>query len=51
MKRTLSFAAVAIVILLIAPAIYGQANHLRLRFHVPFSFSVNNLTFTPGEYD
>jgi hypothetical protein len=30
---------------------YGQASHLRLRFHVPFSFSINNQTFTPGDYE
>lgn len=30
---------------------YSQTNHLRLRFQVPFSFSVNNETFTPGEYE
>ena len=36
---------------LIAPTMYGQASHLRPRFHVPFSFSANNQTFTPGEYE
>jgi len=51
MKRTLSLAAVALAFFLIAPTMYGQASHLRLRFQVPFSFSVNNQTFTPGEYE
>src|SRR5215468_8259252 len=51
MKRTLSLSAVALAFFLIAPTMYGQASHLRLRFHVPFSFSINNQTFTPGEYE
>ena len=51
MKRTLSLSAVALAFFLIAPTMYGQASHLRLRFHVPFSFSVNNQTFTPGDYE
>jgi hypothetical protein len=52
MKRTLSLAAMTLVVFLVAPKTYGQTNHhLRLRFHVPFSFSLNNETFTPGEYE
>ena len=51
MKRTLSLAAVALAFFLIAPTMYGQANHLRLRFHIPFSFSINNQIFTPGDYE
>jgi len=52
MKRTLSLAAMILVVFSVAPKMYGQTNyHLRLRFHVPFSFSVNNETFTPGEYE
>jgi len=52
MKRTLSLAAMTLVVFLVAPKVYGQTNHhLRIRFHVPFSFSVNNETFTPGEYE
>lgn len=50
MKRTLSLAAVVLTILVMAPTMYGQT-HLRLQFHVPFSFRVNNATFTPGEYE
>jgi hypothetical protein len=50
-KRTLSLSAVALASFLIAPTMYGQASHLRLRFQVPFSFSANNQTFTPGEYE
>lgn len=51
MKRTLSLAAMTLAVFLMAPKMYGQSNHLRLRFQVPFSFSVNNETFTPGEYE
>ena len=51
MKRTLSLSAVALAFFLIAPTMYGQASHLRLRFHVPFSFSINNQTFIPGDYE
>ena len=52
MKRTLSLAAMTLVVFLVAPKVYGQTNHhLRIRFHVPFSFSVNNQTFTPGDYE
>src|SRR5215472_4289818 len=52
MKRTLSLAAMTLAVFLVAPKMYGQTNrHLRLRFHVPFSVSVNNETFTPGEYE
>ena len=43
MKRRLSLAAV-LAFILIAPTMYGQTSHLRLRFHVPFSFSVNKVT-------
>ena len=50
MKRTLSLSAVALAFFLIAPTMHGQASHLRLRFHVPFSFSINNQTFIP-EYE
>src|SRR5215469_12321919 len=49
MKRTLSLSAVALAFFLIAPTMYGQAIHLRLRFHVPFSFSFNYPTFSPGD--
>src|SRR5215469_712011 len=51
MKRTLSLSAIALAFFLIAPTMYGQASHLRLRFQVPFSFSINNQTFTPGDYE
>jgi hypothetical protein len=50
MKRILSLAVATIAFSLITPASHAQ-NHLKLRFHVPFSFSINNQTFTPGEYE
>ena len=51
MKRTLCLAAAIFAFFLTAPTMYSQTSHLRLRFHVPFSFSINNQTFTPGEYE
>ena len=51
MKRTLSLAVVAtIAFCLIAPASHAQA-HLKLRFHVPFFFNINNQTLPPGDYE
>ena len=50
MKRTLSLAVATIAFCLITPAGHAQ-NHLRLRFHVPFSFNINNQSFAPGEYE
>ena len=50
MKRTLYFAAVALAMILIAPTIYGQSDQPKLRFHIPFQFSINSETFTPGDY-
>jgi hypothetical protein len=51
MKRILCFAAATIAIVLIAPIAYAQGNHLKLRFHVPFQFSVKDKTFPAGEYE
>jgi hypothetical protein len=51
MKRTFSLAAATFAFLLIAPTMYGQTHHMSLRFHVPFSFNINDQTFTPGEYE
>ena len=51
MKRILCFAAATIAIVLIAPVAYAQGNHLKLRFHVPFQFSVKDKTFPAGEYE
>jgi hypothetical protein len=51
MKRILFLAVVTVAVFLITPKMYSQTKHLTLRFHVPFSFSVNNETFTPGDYE
>ena len=51
MKHIPHFAAAAVAICLIATAAYAQSSNLRLRFHVPFAFSVQNTTFAPGEYE
>ncbi len=51
MKRILSFSAATVAIFLIATAAYAQSSNLRLRFHVPFAFSVKNMTFPAGEYE
>jgi hypothetical protein len=50
MKRTF-LAAVSLALSLITPTMHAQTAHLRLRFHVPFSFSINNQTFAPGDYE
>ena len=48
MRRILSVTA-TIAICLFATAAYAQS--LRLRFHVPFAFSLKNKTFPAGEYE
>lgn len=51
MKRILSLAVATIAFCLITPTSHAQTTHMKLRFHVPFSFSINNQTFIPGEYE
>ena len=51
MKRILSVTTATLAICLIATAAYAQSSNLRLRFHVPFSFSAKNETFPAGEYE
>ena len=51
MKRILSLAAVTIVICLITTVSFGQAENLKLRFHVPFPFTAENATFEAGDYE
>lgn len=51
MNRIVSLAAATIAFCLITPASHAQATHMKLRFHVPFSFSINNQTFNPGDYE
>jgi hypothetical protein len=51
MRRILSVSAATIAVCLIATAAYSQSSNLKLRFHVPFAFSVKNETFPAGEYE
>jgi hypothetical protein len=51
MKRTLPLAAVTFGLFLIIPTMHAQATHLKLHFYVPFSFSIDNQMFAPGEYE
>lgn len=51
MNRFLSLAAATIVSCLITPTSHAQATHMKLRFQVPFSFTINNQSFAPGQYE
>ena len=51
MNRFFSLAAATILFCLIAPTSHAQATHMKLRFQVPFSFTINNQSFAPGEYE
>ena len=51
MNRFLSLAAATIVSCLITPISHAQATHMKLRFQVPFSFTINNQSFAPGQYE
>ncbi len=51
MKRTFSLAAVTFGLFLITPTMHAQATHLKLQFHVPFSFRIDNQTFAAGDYE
>ena len=51
MKAILSVAAAAVALCFMTPTSQAQSSHLRLRFYVPFSFSVSNQTFSAGEYE
>jgi len=51
MKRILSLAASIIVACLMTTATQAQTDSLKLRFHVPFPFTVENATFAAGEYE
>jgi hypothetical protein len=50
MKRFLCLAAATIAICLIATATIAQSS-LRLRFQVPFPFTIENASFSAGEYE
>jgi hypothetical protein len=49
--KILSATAATIAMCFITTAVYAQSSRLRLRFHVPFAFSVKNKTFPAGEYE
>ncbi len=51
MKRVLCLAAATFAICLMTTASHAQAEQLKLRFHVPFPFTVENTTFAAGEYE
>jgi len=51
MKPILFLAAAAMALCFMTPTSQAQSSHLRLRFYVPFSFSVSNQTFSAGEYE
>jgi len=51
MKRVLYLAAATLAICLMTTASHAQAEHLKLRFRVPFPFTVENTTFAAGEYE
>jgi hypothetical protein len=51
MKRILLLAAATLLMCLMTTASHAQAENLKLRFHVPFPFTVENTTFAAGEYE
>jgi len=51
MKRILLLAAATFAICLMTTASHAQAEQLKLRFHIPFPFTVENTTFAAGEYE
>ena len=51
MRRILLLTAATFAICLMTTASHAQAEHLKLRFRVPFPFTVENTTFAAGEYE
>jgi hypothetical protein len=51
MKRILCLAVATIAICLITTSAHAQRRNLKLRFNIPFSFTVRNTTFPAGEYE
>ena len=51
MKYKCNVVATMIVICLMTSATYAQSGSLKVRFHVPFPFTVENETFAAGEYE
>jgi hypothetical protein len=50
MKRILCFAVATIALCLATPTVHAQSDSLKLRVHVPFSFTVDNTMFDAGDY-
>ena len=51
MKRILYLAVATFAICLMTTVSHAQAENLKLRFRVPFPFTVENTTFAAGEYE
>ena len=51
MKCKWNVVATMIAICLMTSATYAQSGSLKVRFHVPFPFTVENKTFAAGEYE
>lgn len=51
MKRILCLAVTTLAMGLMTTATHAQSGNLKLRFTVPFPFSVENKTFSAGEYE
>lgn len=51
MKCKGNLIATMIVMCLMTTATYAQSGSLKVRFHVPFPFTVENKTFAAGEYE
>ena len=51
MKYKCNVVATMIVICLMTSATYAQSGSLKVRFYVPFPFTVENKTFAAGEYE
>ena len=51
MKRVLYLVAATFAICLMTTVSHAQAEQLKLRFHIPFPFTVENTTFAAGEYE
>ena len=51
MKRVLCFAATVLAISFMTTTTSAQSGSLKLRFDVPFAFTVENATFSAGQYE
>ena len=51
MKCKWNVVATMIVTFLMTSATYAQSGSLKVRFHVPFPFTVENKTFAAGDYE